>query len=291
MERAFAVAGLAAIVAIAMRRRGAPHTGKPATVYLVGAGPGAADLVTVRGLALIDACTALLTDRLVSPALVARAEARGARIVPVGKSASKDRLKQETIDELLVRLAFELGAPCTIVRLKGGDPFVFGLGGNEVLALQAAGVPCEVVPGLSSSMALPLLAGVPLTHKDVAAGFTVLSGHDGANGSEWRELPATPSPSTTLVVLMISKNLAAIADHLTHARGWDPALPARLVQNGATPAQRVLASTLGAVAQAAADAGMTEAPLVLIAGRACAVLPAPSAAGHAVHEWGQLMSY
>ena len=99
---------------------------RPATVYLVGAGPGAADLITARGLALVDKCDILLSDRLVSPELVERAERRGARIVSVGKGASKDRLKQDSIDDLLVILALELGEPGIIVRLKGGDPFVYG---------------------------------------------------------------------------------------------------------------------------------------------------------------------
>jgi len=246
---------------------------KPATVFLVGAGPGPLDLITVRGLRLVESCQAIVTDRLVSPALVQLAQNRGAFVVNVGKSSTKERLKQESIEEILVALAYELGEPNIIVRLKGGDPFVYGLGGNEVLTLGAAAVPCVVVPGLSSALAIPTLYNIPLTHKNTSAGFVVLSGHAGCEGEEWLQLPRVKRPVLQLVVLMIAKNLEVITTHLRETLEWDSSLPVRLVQNGATDLERILASTLGEVAFRAQQEDLVESPLILVVGDSCGILP------------------
>jgi uroporphyrin-III C-methyltransferase len=264
---------LAVVRARGSRRPRVRAAKQPATVYLVGAGPGAPDLITVRGLALVERCDALLNDRLVAPQLVERARARGAIIVNVGKGSDKGRFKQESVEQELIQLAGELGAGKTIVRLKGGDPFVFGLGASEFLALQRAGVPCVVVPGLSSALAVPTHSLVPLTHKAASAGFIVVSGHAGCTGEEWSQLPRVPRPSLQLVVLMIAKNLPAITAHLLNTLCWDAALPCRLVQSGCTPTERQLASRLDTIASDAFAADMTEAPLILVVGESCAVLP------------------
>ncbi len=138
------------------------------TVYLVGAGPGDPGLITVRGLELVRACDAIVHDRLVSSELVAEAPLDAIRI-------ARDRLDQAEIDELLVRLGRH---GLEVVRLKGGDPFVFGRGGEEALALAVAGVPFEIVPGVSSLSAVPASAGIPITHRGVSSQVTVVSGHD-----------------------------------------------------------------------------------------------------------------
>src|SRR6266542_6867045 len=137
------------------------------TVYLVGAGPGDPGLITARGLELVRSCDALVVDELVAPEFVAEAP-NDALVV------ERKKLTQEAINELLVELG---SARLEVVRLKGGDPFVFGRGGEEALALAAAGVPFEVVPGVSSALAAPALAGIPLTHRGLSAGFAVVSGH------------------------------------------------------------------------------------------------------------------
>ena len=218
------------------------------TVYLVGAGPGDPGLITARGLELVRSCDALVHDRLVSPELVAEAPPGALRI-------ARDRLAQAEIDELLVRLGRR---GLTVVRLKGGDPFVFGRGGEEALALAAAGVPFEVVPGVSSLAAVPASAGIPITHRGVSSQVTVVSGHDPRD----LDFAALAGASGTLVVFMGLASLATIADSLLrHGKPADT--PAAVVSGGTTPEQRVVVAPLAAIADAT---GSLEPPALVIVG-------------------------
>ena len=150
---------------------------KKGFVYLVGAGCGSADLITVRGLRLLQSCDAVIYDDLIDPALLA--QAAHAEQHPAGKRCGRHSMPQSEINSLLVRLG-QSGK--TVVRLKGGDPFVFGRGGEEFLALQAAGVPCEEVPGISSCIAVPAAAGIPVTHRGASRSFHVITGHTAQTG-------------------------------------------------------------------------------------------------------------
>ncbi len=206
------------------------------TVYLIGAGPGDPGLITARGLELVRSCDALVYDRLVSPELVAEAP-RDAILV------SRDRLGQTEIDELLVRLGRR---GLEVVRLKGGDPFVFGRGGEEALALAAAGVPFEVVPGVSALSAVPASAGIPITHRGVSSQVTVVSGHDPLE-LDFAALARTPG---TLVFFMGLASLSAIADGLIRA-GKSADTPAAVIASGTTPEQRAFIAPLAKIADAA----------------------------------------
>ena len=167
--------------------------GPAAMVYLVGAGPGDPDLITVRGLECTRSADVIVYDRLVSPELL-RAARPQAELIHVGKAPDRHTMAQADINDLLVRMG---SAGRTVCRLKGGDPFVFGRGGEEALALAAHGVPFTVVPGVSAAVAVPAYAGIPVTHRGVAAAFTVVSGHRGEGchdrswtGRPWRALAA-----------------------------------------------------------------------------------------------------
>lgn len=223
------------------------------TVYLVGAGPGDPGLITVRGLELVRSCDAIVHDRLVSPELVAEAPPDAIRI-------ARERLGQAEIDELLVSLGrVRLGRRgLEVVRLKGGDPFVFGRGGEEALALAAAGVPFEVVPGVSSLSAVPASAGIPITHRGVSSQVTVVSGHD-ARELDFTALAQAPG---TLVFFMGLASLAAIADGLVRA-GKPADAPAAVVANGTTAEQRTVVAPLAEIADAA---GSLDAPALVVVG-------------------------
>jgi uroporphyrin-III C-methyltransferase len=210
-----------------------------AAVAIVGAGPGDPGLITVRGLELVRACEVLVYDRLVAPELVA--QAAGATRV------GRDALTQLEVNEVLVHHA-RRGRP--VVRLKGGDPFVFGRGGEEVEALLEAGIAHEIVPGVSNLTAAPALAGIPLTHRGTSAQVTILTGTSG-DGDEldYDRLATTPG---TLVVFMGLRRLEHIADRLIlHGRPVDE--PAAVISRQSLPDQRVLVGTLATIAGIAAD--------------------------------------
>jgi uroporphyrin-III C-methyltransferase/precorrin-2 dehydrogenase/sirohydrochlorin ferrochelatase len=190
-------------------------------VSLVGAGPGDPGLLTRRALARLRGADLVLFDALVPPAIVRLA--RKARCFSVGKRSGRPSMRQETIHALMIRAA-RRGQ--RVVRLKGGDPFVFGRGGEESLALRAANVPFEVVPGISSAIAAPALAGIPLTHRGTASAFTVIAGH--APASYEAVLDSLSPQSMTLVFLMAVGHQRAIAAALL-ARGWRAATPAALI--------------------------------------------------------------
>jgi uroporphyrin-III C-methyltransferase len=224
------------------------------TVAIVGAGPGDPKLVTVRGLELVEACEVLVYDRLVSPRLVARATA-ATRI-------ARETLTQAEVNELLVHHGRRGRA---VVRLKGGDPFVFGRGGEEVEALVAAGVAYEVVPGVSTLTAVPALAGIPLTHRGTAAQVTVLTGTSGdGEDLDYARLATTPG---TLVIFMGLRKLAWIADNLIlNGRRVDE--PAAVVSRASLPDARVVIGTLGTIAATAAD---LQSPSLVIVGDVAAL--------------------
>lgn len=196
-------------------------------VTLIGAGPGDPELLTLRGARLLGEADLVLYDALSSEAM--RALAPQARWFYVGKRACRQSIAQDTLNRLLIK---EAGRGRHVVRLKSGDPFVFGRGGEEALAMARAGIPCEVVPGVSSAVAAAGLAGIPVTHRGAASAFTVVSGH---HESVYRPmLEATPTVGVTIVVMMGLRNRAAIAELLL-ARGWSPATPAAVVLGAATP--------------------------------------------------------
>jgi uroporphyrinogen III methyltransferase/synthase len=208
------------------------------TVFLVGAGPGDPGLITARGLDLVRSCDALVVDELVAPELVAEAPDDALVVQRAG-------LRQEEIDLLLVRLGREHS---TVVRLKGGDPFVFGRGGEEALALAAAGLGFEVVPGVSAASAVPAAFDIPITHRGVSAQVTLVTGHSASGGElDFAHLARTPG---TLVFFMALRNVAAIAAGLVE-HGKDPATPAAVVSRGTCPDQRLGIGTLANLAQLA----------------------------------------
>jgi uroporphyrin-III C-methyltransferase len=227
------------------------------TVALVGAGPGDPGLLTVRGLARLRAADLVVYDRLVDPRLLA--EARHARRVFAGKAPGRHALAQAEINALLIRHA-RRGR--RVVRLKGGDPFVFGRGGEEVEALAAAGVPCEVVPGVTSAVAAPAAAGIPLTRRGVAASFAVATGHACGEGRapDWARLATA---TDTLVLLMALGELPRIADRLV-AHGRPPSTPVAIVSGATTARQATLVGRLDDIAARAAAARVSPPAVVVV---------------------------
>jgi uroporphyrin-III C-methyltransferase len=245
------------------------------TVALVGAGPGDPGLITVRGLELLRRCDAVVYDRLVAPELVDETPADALRI-------PRDGLAQEEIDTLLVALGRQ---GLDVVRLKGGDPYVFGRGGEEALALAEAGVPFEVVPGISSIAAVPAAAGIPLTHRGVADRVTVATAH-AADGSP-PDYASLATAGGTLVLFMGLGRLRELAAGLIGA-GMPAATPAAVVSRGTLSDQAVAMAALDAIADAAdglpgpalvviGDVVELSARLGLEGGRAC-LEDAPDAA-------------
>jgi len=245
-------------------------------VLLVGAGPGAADLISVRGVRALRLAHFVVHDRLVSPSLLDEATRPGVVLLNVGKAPAKDRFPQSEINKLLVQLAtnshptFEVPENAVIVRLKGGDPFVFGLGGDEVIALEEVGAQCEIVPGISSATAVPGFVGIPVSQKVVATSFTVVSGHipPGQPGAaDWDHMPRQ---NATLVVLMGVKSLSKICAHLL-SQGWPPSTPSAIVESGTTNDERFFKETLNRIADVAAE-NKVKSPAVIVFGEVCSVI-------------------
>ncbi len=240
-------------------------------VYLIGAGPGDPGLITVRGLERLRAAEVVVYDRLAHPALLDLARPDAERIY-VGKASAQHAMKQPDINALLVEQA-QQGK--TVARLKGGDPFVFGRGGEEAEACRAAGVTFEIVPGVTSAIAAPAYAGIPVTHRDAASSFAVVTGHERDDARE----PGTREPGAaegrrhwatlahaadTLIFLMGVEALPEIAARLQE-HGRDPATPVALVQWGTWPSQRVVTGTLATIVEEARRAGLTP-PAVCVVG-------------------------
>src|SRR5487761_614858 len=217
------------------------------TVWLVGAGPGDAGLITVKGLERVRACDVIVYDRLVAPELVDEAPQDALRI-------ERDRLEQDEVNELLVALGRRGD---DVVRLKGGDPFLFGRGGEEAVALAHAGVPFDVVPGVSSLASVPASAGIPVTHRGVASAVTAFAAHD-VEGLDAQALAHTPG---TLVAFMGLAGLERLVERLIeHGRPAGP--PAAGVSAGTRPDERVVTAPLGGIARAAE--GLPTPALVVI---------------------------
>jgi uroporphyrinogen III methyltransferase/synthase len=216
------------------------------TVYLVGAGPGDPGLITVRGAEVLAHAEVVVYDRLASPALLDRVP-EGAELVSAAKAPGHAELTQDEINALLV----EQGrSGRTVVRLKGGDPFVFGRGGEEAEALAAAGVPFEVVPGITSAIGAPAYAGIPVTHRGVSTHFTVVTGHeDPAKGPGTVDWHALARAGGTLVILMGAGAIGSIARALLDG-GLAPATPVAAVRNGTRADQRTVRGTLATIADA-----------------------------------------
>jgi uroporphyrin-III C-methyltransferase len=234
-------------------------TGK---VYLVGAGPGDPGLITVKGLKQLQGADVVVYDRLIPIELLDEAPP-GAERIDAGKAQHNHRIPQEDINKLLVERA-QQGK--NVVRLKGGDPFVFGRGGEEALACFAAGVPFEVVPGVTSAIAVPAYAGVPVTYRHIASAFTVFTGHeDPAKDESQIDYAALGAIARmgTLVLLMGVSHLPHIVTELL-AAGIAPETPALCVEWGTTPQQRVVEATLSTLAEQVSASGFASPSLTII---------------------------
>lgn len=230
-------------------------------VYLIGAGPGDPELMTVKGLRCLRLADVVVYDRLVDPSLLEETR-RDAERIYVGKGPRCHTLAQDEINALLIARARQ---GQTVARLKGGDPFVFGRGGEEAAALAEAGIPFEVVPGVTSAVAVPAYAGIPVTHRGAAPLFTVVTGHEGATAQasppvNWEALAALDG---TIVVLMGVAALPKLTQRLLVA-GLAPTTPAVVIEQGTTQAQRVVSGTLADIAARAASAGFTSPATTVI---------------------------
>ena len=239
---------------------------EPGVVYLVGAGPGDPGLITARGLALLRSADVVVYDRLVDRALLDEAPA-GAELVDVGKARGDRRMTQEEVNRLLVDRARE---GRRVVRLKGGDPFIFGRGGEEAEWLAEAGVRFEVTPGVTSAIAAPAYAGIPLTHRRLASHVTIVSGAEDPakpeSAIDWARLAALGG---TLVVLMGWETLPAIVESL-RAHGMDEATPAALIEWGTEPYQRTVESSLADIVERG-QASALSPPVVAVFGEVAAL--------------------
>ncbi len=236
------------------RRRAAPHAGR---VVLVGGGPGAVDLVTLRGRRALAEADVVVADRI-GPTDVLAELAADVEVIDVGKTPGHHAVPQHEINRILVERA-QRGQ--VVVRLKGGDPFVFGRGGEEVVACRAAGVPVEVVPGVSSAFAVPSAAGIPVTHRGTTPACHVINGHAGLDASARSVLR---DGSATLVVLMGVSVLSGLVDDAL-AEGADPATPVAIIEKGTTDRQRVTRDRLDAIVDRASVVGVA-APAVIVIG-------------------------
>jgi uroporphyrinogen III methyltransferase/synthase len=237
------------------------------TVYLVGAGPGDPGLITVRGAGLLASADVVVYDRLTTRPLLDLAPAT-AEMIDVGKSRGRATVPQDEINALLV----ERGrAGLEVVRLKGGDPFVFGRGGEEAAALIAAGVPFEVVPGVTSAIAVPAAAGIPVTMRDEAQSFTVVTGHEDPTGEHRVDWSAIARTRGTIVILMGIARIASITEGLL-AGGLPPDTPVTAIRWGTTDRQEIVRTTLHALPHAT----LTSPSVVVVGAAARHALVDPS---------------
>ena len=235
----------------------------PGKAYLIGAGPGDPGLLTVRAVELLGRCDVVLYDRLIPAGALDAVAGRGAELVYVGKEPGRPSMPQEEINAKLVELA---GTGRTVARLKGGDPFVFGRGGEEAEALAAAGLPFEVVPGITAGVAAPAYAGIPVTHRDGASAVAFITGHEDPEKPEsvidWDALAAFPG---TLVFYMGMKNLERIAWSLVEG-GRSEGEPVAVVERGTTSRQRAVTGTLGDIVTRVSDAAIKPPAITVVGG-------------------------
>ncbi len=247
------------------RRRPRRGTG---WVALVGGGPGRDDLITARGRTLLAAADVVVVDRLAPRGILASLP-DDVLVIDAGKRPGHHRLRQSDINDLLVEHA---SAGRAVVRLKGGDPFVLGRGGEEALACEAAGIPVEVVPGVTSAVSVPASVGIPVTHRGLSRGFSVVTGHD-----ELQDVPAG-SDHTVVILMGVAGLRRSVAKML--AAGRLPDCPAAIVEDGFGPRQRVTVAPLHRLADAAVESGV-RSPAVVVVGDVVTVCPAWS--GRAAH--------
>lgn len=229
-------------------------------VYLVGAGPGDPGLITVKGRRLLSSCDAVVYDHLASECFLDWVPKECQRIY-VGKQSGRHSMEQEEINGILTELAL---SGLKVVRLKGGDPFVFGRGGEEILALKAAGIPYEAVPGVTSAVAVPECAGIPVTHRAVSRSFHVITGHtkDGEDSLP-PEIEAYGALPGTLVFLMGLGQLPSIVSRLI-AGGKSPDTPAAVIEKGTLPGQRTVKAPLSRIHEKAAEAGLGTPAIIVV---------------------------
>ncbi|SOE55527.1 uroporphyrinogen-III synthase /uroporphyrinogen-III C-methyltransferase [Fibrobacter sp. UWT3] len=246
------------------------------TVYLIGAGPGDPGLLTLRGKEILEKADVVVYDRLVSPAILGMCNPK-AKMVDVGKMPTHHKVKQSEINRLLVQFACEFPGG-VIARLKGGDPFVFGRGGEEALELVSAGVEFEVVPGITSAISVPAYAGIPVSHRGIATSFHIITGHEKAESSSnvipaqagissapvGLDFPALAKCPGTLIFLMGIANMDFIARRLMEC-GKDPKTPLAFIEKGTTPYQRTVMATLETAGETIARENVT-APAITIMG-------------------------
>ena len=246
------------------------------TVYLIGAGPGDPGLLTLRGKEILEKADVVVYDRLVSPAILGMCNPK-AKMVDVGKMPTHHKVKQSEINRLLVQFACEFPGG-VIARLKGGDPFVFGRGGEEALELVAAGVEFEVVPGITSAISVPAYAGIPVSHRGIATSFHIITGHEKAESSSnvipaqagissapvGLDFPALAKCPGTLIFLMGIANMDFIARRLMEC-GKDPKTPLAFIEKGTTPYQRTVMATLETAGETITRENVT-APAITIMG-------------------------
>ncbi len=257
-------------------------------VFLIGAGPGDPGLFTLRGKAILERADVVVYDRLVSPSILAFCNDK-AQMVDVGKMPTHHKVKQSEINKLLVKFAQEMPG-ATIARLKGGDPFVFGRGGEEALELVAAGVEFEIVPGVTSAISVPAYAGIPVSHRGIATSFHIITGHEKEESKQWlvnskQDAPIETSMRAersnlssvsgldfgalakcpgTLIFLMGIANMEMIARRLVEC-GKDPKTPLAFIEKGTTPYQRTVTCTLETAAETIVRENVT-APAITIMG-------------------------
>ena len=225
---------------------------KKGKAYLVGAGPGDPGLLTVRAAQLLNQCEVLIYDNLVNDRIVGALTPRDCEKIYVGKSGAAHTMEQDDINRLIVEKA---RAGNLVVRLKGGDPYIFGRGGEEALYCAENGVEFEVVNGISSAYAVPAYAGIPVTNRGYSSSVAFITGHEDPTKLEsdinWEKISTGVQ---TLVFLMGVKNLPFIADKLMQ-NGLDPSTPAAVIENGCQPSQRTVSGTLSDIAEKVRQAG------------------------------------
>ncbi len=254
-------------------RTGGADTAKGASgrVFLVGAGPGDPDLLTIKAARLIGEADVIFTDRLVGKGVLALASA-SAEVVPVGKSKGEHSVPQDEIQRRMIDAA-RTGK--RVVRLKGGDPFIFGRGGEEVEALRAVGIDVEVVPGISAALGCAASAQIPLTHRDIAQAVTFVTGHAALGEEPDLDWKALARPNQTVVVFMGVGTADVIAARLI-AAGRDPVTPVAVVENGTRENEIKAFGSLGSVTDAIQAAGI-QGPALLIIGEVVALAKRESA--------------